>query len=128
MDGETPKIADFGLARSPRLKPVTQSMDVKGTAHYMSPEHFFDFRKADRRADVYSLGKILFEAIDGKIDQGTLPFKTASLKNPDTPFFQNMDRIIQDATAENKEDRLASIDQLRRAIQEAIRELKLERG
>lgn len=127
MDGTTPKIADFGLARSTRLKRVTQSMDVKGTAHYMSPEHFFDFRKADQRADIYSLGKILFEAIDGKIGQGTLPFKTASLQNPDTPFFQKMDRIIQDATAEKKEDRIESIDQLRRAILDAIRELKYEK-
>jgi eukaryotic-like serine/threonine-protein kinase len=32
-DGKTPKIADFGLARSSRLKPVTQSMEVKGTTH-----------------------------------------------------------------------------------------------
>jgi serine/threonine-protein kinase len=127
MDGTTPKIADFGLARSTRLKPVTQSMDVKGTAHYMSPEHFFDFRKADQRADIYSLGKILFEAIDGKIGEGTLPFKAASLQNPDFPFFQKMDRIIQDATAEKKEDRLESVDQLRRALQDAIHELKYEK-
>lgn len=54
MDQDTPKIADFGLARSSRLKPVTQSMDVKGSPHYMSPEHFFDFKRADQRADVYS--------------------------------------------------------------------------
>jgi serine/threonine-protein kinase len=127
MDGTTPKIADFGLARSTRLKPVTQSMDVKGTAHYMSPEHFFDFRKADQRADIYSLGKILFEAIDGKIGEGTLPFKAASLQNPDSPFFQKMDRIIQDATAEKKEDRLESVDQLRRALVGAIHELKYEK-
>jgi serine/threonine-protein kinase len=58
MDGQIPKITDFGLARSSRLKPVTQSMDVKGTAHYMSPEHFFDFRKADHRADIYSLFRL----------------------------------------------------------------------
>ena len=127
MDGTTPKIADFGLARSTRLKPVTQSMDVKGTAHYMSPEHFFDFRKADKRADIYSLGKILFEAIDGKIGEGTLPFKAASLQNPDSPFFQKMDRIIQDSTAEKKEDRLESVDQLRRALLDAIHELKYEK-
>ena len=127
MDGTTPKIADFGLARSTRLKPVTQSMDVKGTAHYMSPEHFFDFRKADQRADIYSLGKILFEAIDGKIGEGILPFKTASLQEAETPFFQNMDRIIQQATAEKKEDRPESIEQLRRAILDAIRELKYEK-
>jgi serine/threonine-protein kinase len=70
MDGNIPKLADFGLARSSRLKPVTQSMDVKGTAHYMSPEHFFDFRKTDQRADIYSLGKILYEAIDGRLIPG----------------------------------------------------------
>jgi serine/threonine-protein kinase len=124
MDGTTPKIADFGLARSTRLKPVTQSMDVKGTAHYMSPEHFFDFRKADQRADIYSLGKILFEAITGKIGEGTLPFKTACLDNADTPFFQELDRVVQDATAENKDDRLKSAVQLRSAIVDAINTFK----
>jgi serine/threonine-protein kinase len=37
MDGQIPKITDFGLARSSRLESVTQSREVKGTAHYMSP-------------------------------------------------------------------------------------------
>jgi serine/threonine protein kinase len=120
MDDTNPKIADFGLARSTRLKPVTQSMDVKGTAHYMSPEHFFDFRKADQRADIYSLGKILFEAITGKIGEGTIPFKTVGLPDAETSFFKKLDRVIQDATAENKENRLASVAQLRAAILDAI--------
>jgi len=120
MDGKTPKVADFGLARSSRLKPVTQSLEVKGTAHYMSPEHFFDFRKADQRADIYSLGKILFEAIAGKIGEGTIPFKTAGLPNADTPFFQKLDRHIQDSTAENKEERLNSIEQLKSALLDTI--------
>ncbi len=126
MDGTKPKIADFGLARSTRLKPVTQSMDVKGTAHYMSPEHFFDFRKADQRADIYSLGKILFEAINGKLGEGTIPFKTVGLPETATPFFEKLDRIIQDATAENREHRLASAAQLRAAILNAIDTYKNE--
>jgi serine/threonine-protein kinase len=126
LDGATPKIADFGLARSSRLKPVTQSMDVKGTAHYMSPEHFLDFRKADQRADIYSLGKILYEAIDGKIGQGIIPFKNASLQAAETPFFQKLNRIIRDATAEQKEDRLDSVDKLDNALQDAIDSLKKE--
>jgi serine/threonine-protein kinase len=124
MDGQIPKIADFGLARSSRLKPITQSMDVKGTAHYMSPEHFFDFRKADHRADIYSLGKILFEAIDGKIGERTLPFKTATLENPDTRFFEALDRIIQDATAEKKEERTDSVDKLHNDLLDVIDVLK----
>jgi serine/threonine-protein kinase len=126
LDGTTPKIADFGLARSSRLKPVTQSMDVKGTAHYMSPEHFLDFRKADQRADIYSLGKILYEAIDGKIGQGTIPFKAASLQAVETPFFQKLDRVIREATAEQKENRFDSVDKLHNALQDAIDSLKKE--
>jgi len=128
MDGKTPKIADFGLARSSRLKPVTQSMEVKGTAHYMSPEHFFDFRKADQRADIYSLGKILFEAIAGKIGNGTIPFKTAGLPHADTPFFQKLDKFIQESTAENKEDRIETVGRLRSLISDAIACLKKEQS
>ena len=123
LDGKTPKISDFGLARSSRLTPVTQSMEVKGTAHYMSPEHFFDFRKADQRADIYSLGKILFEAVTGKIGGDTLPFKTAALPQAATPFFHKLDNIIRDATAENKDHRFDSVARLRDRLLDAIQDL-----
>jgi serine/threonine protein kinase len=126
LDGESPKIADFGLARSSHMKPVTQSMDIKGTVAYMSPEHFFDFKKADQLADIYSLGKILFEAIAGNITSYTIPFKRAKLSAPDTPFLQKLDRIIQAATAEEKEDRLDSVAKLREALVDAIASLETE--
>jgi serine/threonine protein kinase len=124
MDGKTPKIADFGLACSLCLKPVTQSLDVKGTPAYMSPEHFFDFKNADRQSDIYSLGKILYEAVDGKFTSKVLPFKEAGLENPDTTFLKKLDRIIQDATAEKKKGRLKSVSNLRIEILEAMDILK----
>jgi len=126
MDGKIPKIADFGLACSICLKPVTQSLDVKGTPAYMSPEHFFNFKNAGQQSDIYSLGKILYEAIDGKITSKVLPFKDAALSNPDTPFLQKLNQTIQEATAEKKEDRLKSVGELRIAILEALRILKAE--
>ena len=126
MDGRTPKITDFGLARSSRMAPVTQSVEIKGTMPYMSPEHFLDFKKADQRADIYSLGKILFEAIAGKIPPDTIPFKSASLEKADTPFLQKLDRIIQDTTVAEKEDRIESVAEIRKAILEAIESLKGE--
>ena len=126
MDGTTPKIADFGLARSIRLAPVTQSVDIKGTMPYMSPEHFLDFKKADQSADIYSLGKILFEAIAGKIPPEAIPFRSASLGKADTPFLQKLDRIIREATAEEREDRTGSVAELRKAILDAIDSLQSE--
>ncbi len=126
LDGTTPKIADFGLARSIRMTALTESVDIKGTLAYMSPEHFFDFKKADERSDMYSLGKILFEAISGKITPETIPFKSASLAKADTPFFQKLDQIIQDATAEEKVERLESVAKLRDSLMEAIDSLQGE--
>jgi serine/threonine protein kinase len=126
MDGTTPKIADFGLACSICMQPVTQSLDVKGTPAYMSPEHFFDFKNADQQSDIYSLGKILYEAVDGKITSKVIPFKGSALSNPDTPFFKNLNKFIQAATAEKKEERLKSVSDLQTAILEALNILKTE--
>ena len=127
MDQDTPKIADFGLARSSRLKPITQSMDVKGSPHYMSPEHFFDFKRADQRADVYSLGKMLFEAVEGKITSGTTPFKSAKLAKAESPFFQELDRIVQMATAESRDERTESVRALLGQLERAIHGLEFQK-
>jgi formylglycine-generating enzyme required for sulfatase activity len=116
LDGTTPKIADFGLARSTRMRPITQSVEVKGTAAYMSPEHFFDFKNADKRADIYSLGKILFEAIVGRIGPDTIPFKQAGLSKTGSSFFEKLDGIIQGATAEDRNERIDSVEKLRTAL------------
>jgi serine/threonine-protein kinase len=126
LDENTPKIADFGLARSCHMRPVTRSMDVKGSPLYMSPEHFLDLKRTDPRADIYTLGKILFEAIDGKISSETIPFRMVSLSNLDTPFLQELNRIIQAATAEDREERLGSVEKLRHGLLEAIDGSKIE--
>ncbi len=114
------KIADFGLARSCRLKPITQSMDVKGTPPYMSPEHFMDLKRTDQRTDIYALGKMLYEAVAGRMGSDQIPFKTARLKEPETPFFKRMDRIIREATAEERDQRTESVEVLARQVRELL--------
>jgi len=108
--GEIYLARQLNLQRDVAIKVVSEAL----------LKDFFDFRKADQRADIYSLGKILFEAISGKIGQGTTPFKTVSLPNTETPFFEKLDRVIQNATAENRGNRLASVAQLRTATLDAI--------
>jgi serine/threonine-protein kinase len=88
----------------------------------MSPEHFFDFKRADQRADVYSLGKILYETIDGKIKDGTIPFKSVSLSEAESPFYQRLDRIISDATEEDRSKRTESVQILIDQLVELIRD------
>jgi serine/threonine-protein kinase len=128
IDGTIPKIADFGLSSSCRWKGVTHSMDFKGTIMYMPPEQLNDFRRTDHRADIYSLGKILYEAIVGKISTTSNPahLKCVGLKNPETFFFKKLDQIIRKATAENKEDRFQSIEEFRNALLQALIILKYQ--
>ena len=120
MDGETPKIADFGLARSFQMRAVSNSWDVKGTMVYMAPEQFEDFRKAGPAADIYALGKILFEAVAGKMDPKTVPFKSAGLQSAETPLLREIDAIIRKTTHEDKQQRFQTVAELRTAMLAAL--------
>ena len=128
LDGTIPRFTDFGLARSYRLKPLSQTVDSQGTLTYMPPEQFVDFKRVDQRGDIFSLGRILYEAIAGKISRETIPFKTVKLANPNTPFTQKLDKIIQWTTAEEREQRLDSAEKMGQLLKEAIQELEAERN
>ncbi len=120
MDGDVPKIADFGLARSCRFESKTCSTEIKGTPAYMAPEQFIDFKRTDQRTDIYSLGKILFEEISGKIQPNDIPFKQARLKGVEGSFFRAMDRIISRATEEEPQRRYQSVAEMKEAIEGAL--------
>jgi serine/threonine-protein kinase len=116
ISGVIPKITDFGLARSSWLKPVTQSVDMHGTVPYMPPEQFVSFKRADRRADIYALGKILYEAVEGKMTKECIPFRQVQLKETPTSFLQGLDPLIRQSTAENPEDRLGTVAEFKSAL------------
>jgi serine/threonine-protein kinase len=121
LDGEIPKIADFGLARSVRMRAISNSWDVKGTMNYMSPEQFMDFRKAGPQADIYALGKILYEAVEGKIETKTIPLKAVKLSETTQPLLQKIDDIVQKATLEDPAKRYQTIREFRLAITDALK-------
>lgn len=63
--GGAPTLLDFGLSRGHGLgSTITQHLQQLGTPRYMAPEQFRGER-ADQRADLYSLGAMLFEALSG---------------------------------------------------------------
>ncbi|MFT4302620.1 MAG: protein kinase, partial [Desulfovibrio sp.] len=111
LDGSTPKIADFGLARAQNQSRMTQTFHVLGTIFYMPKEQFEDGASVNARADIYALGKILLELVHGKVaNKNRMAFKQAKLDlslcpAEDKDFFQTLNSIIQSATAEEVQER-----------------------
>jgi serine/threonine protein kinase len=67
------KLLDFGISKltlggdEPSLDPaLTQTATIMGSPSYMSPEQLKSTKEVDSRADVWSLGAVLYEAITGK--------------------------------------------------------------
>jgi serine/threonine-protein kinase len=59
------KLADMGIARLLSPEALTATLSVRGTARYISPEQVRGDR-VDARADLYSLGCVLFEMLAGR--------------------------------------------------------------
>ncbi|GAC1351696.1 MAG: hypothetical protein NVSMB1_07220 [Polyangiales bacterium] len=60
----TVKILDFGIAKAQDSTLETRTGVIKGKVAYMPPEQFGG--KADRRADVYAVGVMLWQALAGE--------------------------------------------------------------
>lgn len=62
------KLIDFGIAKlraSTEFKGLTRAGVIMGTPEYMAPEQLFAAENVDHRADLYSLGVMLFEMLSG---------------------------------------------------------------
>jgi eukaryotic-like serine/threonine-protein kinase len=76
VDGsEQVKVLDFGIAKVASDTAGASVSSIMGTPHYASPEQFELGRKIDGRADIYSLGIMLFQMLTG-----SLPFEATSMR------------------------------------------------
>ncbi|MFO0758449.1 MAG: AAA family ATPase [Byssovorax sp.] len=60
------RVLDFGIAKVASGAPLTMTGVVIGTPFYMSPEQARGDKTIDARADVFSLGCVLFHCLTGK--------------------------------------------------------------
>ncbi len=106
------KLMDFGISKLVTSGNLTVTSVVMGTPHYMSPEQFRGSRHVDGRADIYSMGVLLYELLTGVIPAGTI--KPVSQAAPEAP--RELDRILAKCMEPEASDRYQSVQDLRSAL------------
>lgn len=92
------KVADFGLAgiRGPGAPMhLTATSVAMGTVNYMAPEQRRDARNVDGRADLYSLGVMLYELLTGELPIGRFKLPSEKLTGLDVRIDDVVAKILE---------------------------------
>jgi serine/threonine protein kinase len=113
------KIADFGIAKLVGPEDLqnftlTRQDSVLGSPQYMAPEQIESPEDVDQRADIYSLGVVLYELLTGELPLGR--FAAPSSKNDidsriDEIVFRTLEKE-RDARFQSAEEVSTSVDTL----------------
>jgi serine/threonine-protein kinase len=116
LNDGTAKIVDFGIARVGDRR-MTQTNQVIGSLHYMSPEQIQD-RPLDAGSDIFSAGVVLYQLLTG-----ALPFESAETAAtmmkivheapaPLSVYIRDyppeLEQVINRSMAKNRDERYAS--------------------
>ena len=131
QDGNA-RIMDFGIARFADAEGMTGSGVMIGTPEYMSPEQA-ELKDVDTRADIYSLGVVLYEMTSGKVPfEGETPLSVAMKHktekprdvreiNPQVP--PGLANIIAKCMEKSRENRFQSAEELIAELDRVEKEL-----
>ena len=100
LDGDTPYVSDFGLAKDSQASNLTRPGQALGSLDYMSPEQIRG-EDVSPATDIYALGCVMFEVLTGTPPFGGRPSMRvlfAHLQEP-PPDLTTVRREIQPATA-----------------------------
>jgi serine/threonine protein kinase len=107
------KIADFGIAKlvgGGAAADVTLTLQgsILGSPHYMAPEQIETPGDVDQRADIYSLGVVLYEMLTGE-----LPIGRFALPSEKAAMDARIDDIVLRTLAKERELRYQTVDELK---------------
>jgi serine/threonine-protein kinase len=139
--GELAKILDFGIAkiRDESMEQASLTLGFIGTFRYAAPEQLRVANNLDERADIYSLGIILYEMLSGTDPFGFgvkaqiatgMSWAMAHRTKPPVPLrsqpgcehlSSQLEAVVMRCLQKAPDERFASVEELNRALQVAVR-------
>ncbi len=119
------KITDFGISRAESKNTMTQTRNIIGSIHYLSPEQIKG-SMATRQSDIYSLGIILYELLTGKVpfdgesaisiaiqhSQSPIP----SVREFDPRIPQALENVVLKATTKDPNERYQNVEDMMKEL------------
>ena len=124
------KVTDFGIARFSRSDTKTLTEQAIGSVHYIAPEQAKG-EVTDEKADIYSIGVVLYEMLAGKVPfdsenavyvalmQVQANAQKLTQINPDIP--KGLEQICVHAMQKNPRDRYQTATEMLLDIEEVIK-------
>jgi serine/threonine protein kinase len=111
------KVLDFGISKSPMGTDMnlTQTQSLLGTPAYMSPEQMRSARLVDTRTDIWSLGTVFYETLEGRRPFEAESFSEMCVKvavDAPAPMVNtppNLQQVILRCLAKSPEQRYATM-------------------
>lgn len=91
-------------------------LDLKVAIKVIAPEQFYNFSLARAPADIFSIGSILYEVVEGRISDKLKPFKQVWLSNTESDYLKRLNEIVMTATAEKPNERIGSVRELKERL------------
>jgi len=118
------KVLDFGISKSRTGvdMQLTQTQSLLGTPAYMSPEQMRSAREVDARTDVWSLGTVLYEIIEGHRPFEAESFSEMCVKvavDPPLPMKTTppaLQQVLLHCLAKTPNERFANMAEVGRAL------------
>ncbi|MGE0404249.1 MAG: serine/threonine-protein kinase [Kofleriaceae bacterium] len=128
-NGEQIKLLDLGFAKVEDNLQLTSKEHILGTPLYISPEQYLDPSAVDGRADLFSLGVLMFELLTGewpyewttkrdllgKVMKGDLE-RHPKTRREDIPAW--LDEIVAKSLARERDDRFESALAMKAALEQ----------
>ena len=124
------KVTDFGIARFSRTETRTLTENAIGSVHYISPEQAKG-EFTDERADIYSVGVVLYEMLSGNVPFDANSAVSVALMqlqkepkklteiNPNIPL--GIEQICFHAMQKNPQDRYQTATEMLLDLEDVIR-------